>query len=110
MALLKKIKSSTLMETLVATVLIVGVFAIASMVLNAVFRNAYTSNTNEIENHIKEIEYFIYNKKVPSSPYAFQDWEIEINEKDSLGAISYTVKAVNEKTTKEISKKIVADE
>ena len=40
MVVLKKIKASTLMETLVATVLIIVVFMAASMILNNMFLNA----------------------------------------------------------------------
>ena len=44
MDVLKRIKGSTLMETLVATVLIVVVFMMASLTLNALFSTTITTN------------------------------------------------------------------
>ena len=45
MAVLKKIKASTLMETLIATVLVVVTFLLASMILNNLVSNAIQSDT-----------------------------------------------------------------
>jgi flagellar basal body-associated protein FliL len=108
MVILKKLKSSTLMETLVATVIIIVIFIVASMILNAVFFNSYKSNTNEIENHFKELEYKIYSEELPSQiMYNYQDWEISVKTKDSVGIILYEIKAKNDKTKKEVKKVVV---
>lgn len=79
MVVLKKVKASTLMETLVATVLLVVVFMIASMILNNLFSNTIKSNTRAIEAHLKELEYLYINKKL-DIPYQddFKSWEITI--------------------------------
>ncbi len=52
MVVLKKIKAFTLMETLVATVLIVIVFMISSMLLNNLFYNSIKDNTIAIDAHL----------------------------------------------------------
>lgn len=79
MALLKKIRASTLMETLVATVLIVVIFVIASMVLNNVFYNTIKSNTSKIEAYSNEIRYFHSHGKIMLPYYDdFQGWEITL--------------------------------
>jgi len=77
MVVLKKIKGSTLMETLVATVLIVVVFMIASMILNNLFSNSIKSNTRVIDAHLNELEYFYTSDKL-SLPYYddFKSWQI----------------------------------
>jgi len=57
MALLKKIRGSTLMETLVATVLIVLIFMMASMVLNTIITRNIANNTSTINAHLNRLEY-----------------------------------------------------
>lgn len=112
MVVLKKLKSSTLMETLVATVIIIIVFVVASMVLNAFFFNLFKSNTNEVENYLKELEYQIYNNKIKgqNTTYNYQDWEITIEEKDSLKVSYYNLIAKNSKTDKLVKKVIIKNE
>jgi hypothetical protein len=64
MVILKKIKASTLMETLVATVLIIIVFIIASMILNNLFFNTIKNNTTQIDAHLNELQYLYINEKL----------------------------------------------
>lgn len=112
MGILKKVKSSTLMETLVATIIIIIVFVVASMILNAIFFNSFKSNTNEVENHLKEVEYKIYTNKIKgeNTNYNYQDWEITIQGKDSLKKIYYTISAKNNKTDKLVKKVLIKNE
>lgn len=79
MAVLKKIKASTLMETLVATVMIVIVFMIASMILNNLFSNTIKSNTRAIDAHINELQYQYLNGKL-KIPYSddYNEWQISV--------------------------------
>ncbi|AUP79699.1 hypothetical protein [Flavivirga eckloniae] len=79
MVVLKKIKASTLMETLVATVLIVIVFMISSMILNNIFSNSIKSNTREIDAYLNELEYLYKNEKLKLPYYDdLGDWKISI--------------------------------
>ena len=79
MAVLKRIKASTLMETLVASVLIIIVFMIASMILNNIFYNSIKNNTQFIENRIHELHYLAMNKEL-TLPYeeTTNKWKITI--------------------------------
>ena len=79
MVILKKIKASTLMETLIATVLIVVTFLLASMILNKLVSNAVTSNTMAIDTHLMELRYLQLHQKL-EIPYNehFQNWSISI--------------------------------
>lgn len=79
MALLKKIKSATLIETLVATVLIVVVFVVTSLILNNLLFNSFSRKTHDVETRIYELEYQLqYN--VIKLPYReeFGKWEIDL--------------------------------
>ncbi len=81
MGLLKKIKASTLMETLVATVLIVIIFIMASLVLNNVFSTAINNDTNHLEARITEIEYLVIQKQI-NIPYTeeFEKWTVTVRQ------------------------------
>lgn len=105
MALLKKIRSSTLMEALVATVLIVIIFMIASLVLNNVLLNSFSKNTHAVETRISELEYQMRYSNIPL-PYSeeFKNWNIRI-EKETIGKYSWiTATGVNKTNKKEIIK------
>ena len=69
MAVLKKIKASTLMETLIATVLVVVTFLLASMILNNLVSNAVTSNTMAIDTHLIELQYLQQHQQL-EMPYS----------------------------------------
>lgn len=79
MAVLKKIKASTLMETLVATVLIVVVFMVSSMVLNNLFANSIGLNENEVRQELMRLQYQYQNDQL-RLPYHAElgDWEIQV--------------------------------
>jgi len=79
MAVLKKIKSSTLMETLVATVLIVVVFMVSSLILNNTLKSTLNNSTKSINTYIKELHYLELNNKI-TIPYntVFNEWSIDI--------------------------------
>ena len=67
------------METLVATVLIVLIFMLASMILNNLFSNTIKNNTQAIDNHLNELQYLHQNEQL-QLPYTevFQNWNISI--------------------------------
>lgn len=105
MVILKKIKASTLMETLVATVLIIVVFMIASMILNNLFSNSIKSNTRAIENHLNELEYLFINEKLELPYYDdFKSWEVTIESHKSKNHSSIIIEAINTETNQIIQK------
>jgi len=79
MDVLKRIKASTLMETMVATVLIVVIFMISSLILNNLFIVQAQKNHSALDNHLQKLEYLYGNGKV-GTPYNehWRDWEINI--------------------------------
>lgn len=108
MALLKKIKSATLVEALMATVLIVVVFIIASLVLNNLLLNTFSKNTHAVENRIFELQYYSKNRII-QLPYheEFGNWDIEIKEENSEGKKWLEATGVNKLNKKEIKKNML---
>lgn len=111
MVILKKIKASTLMETLVATVLIVVVFMISSMILNNLFYNSIKNNTRGIETYLSELEYLYKNEKIMVPYYDdYNTWSITI-ESYKVNDKSYILfEAINEETKQNYLKQIVANQ
>ncbi|WP_223826533.1 hypothetical protein [Flagellimonas sp. S3867] len=86
MALLKKkIKASTLMETMVATVLIVVIFMLSSLILNNLFTAQVRGNLQPVKTHLDEVEYLYSTGKLIIPYYEeWEDWSISI-EKENDG-------------------------
>lgn len=107
MVVLKKVKASTLMETLVATVLIVAVFMIASLILNNLFSNSIKNNTNAIHNRLNELEYNIIHDNI-QLPYKedFDSWIIYIDSYKKNNESIIELEATQVDTKKEIIKTI----
>lgn len=105
MVVLKKIKASTLMETLVATVLIIVVFMISSMILNNVFSNSIKNNTNEIDSYLNELQYLYCHEKL-IVPYQddFKDWQISVERNKNNNSSNVVFEALNRNTNKSITK------
>ncbi len=98
MVVLKKIKASTLMETLVASVLIVLVFMISSMILNNLFSNSVKNDTRAIDTYLSELHYKYINGHI-KLPYHddYTPWQISIVEhKSSASEVEF--KAIHNNT------------
>ncbi|MGC1633476.1 MAG: hypothetical protein WA749_15305 [Gelidibacter sp.] len=107
MVVLKKIRASTLMETLVATVLIVVVFMIASMILNNLFSNTVSSNTRAIDAHLNELQYLYLNEQL-KAPYAddFGAWEVSVLRYKTNAFNRVEFEGKNKNTDKTITKEL----
>ena len=107
MVVLKKIKASTLMETLVATVLIVVLFMMTSMILNNLFFNSIKSNTRDIDAYLNELEYLYRHQKI-QHPYKddLNTWEITL-QKTANTTKSISLEAINKETNKTILRQII---
>lgn len=106
MALLKgKISGSTLLETIVATVLILVIFAVSSLVINSVFKGALKGDTSEVRNRINLLEYQIINDRL-ELPHSedFRSWEIELTV-DRENSSLFDVRATKKGTQREITLK-----
>lgn len=103
MVVLKKIKGSTLMETLVATVLIVIVFMIASMVLNSMLSGNIRQHTELAEERLHALEYQYRNQGIQLPYYEdFESWEITITEQQLGNRVLVLLEAENPTTQKTI--------
>lgn len=107
MVVLRKVKGSSLIEVLVATVLIVVVFIVASLVLNNLFANVFKNNTHLIDTRMNELEYRLLTNQI-ALPYSetLGSWDIALdNIQDSQnGAVE--IIAIHTTTKKQIEKLI----
>lgn len=104
MDLLRKIKASTLMETLVATVLIVVVFMMASMTLNALFATTVKSNDSQVRQELLFLQYRYGHGKL-SLPYytKLDDWDIMVEQVSWKDKQYLIFMAKNESTGRELT-------
>jgi len=108
MAVLKKVKASTLMETLVATVLIVVIFMLASMILNSLFSNTIKNNTSEIHTYLNELEYQ-HQANILQLPYRDEhnNWMISIENIKKNNQSFIELEAINKELNKTITKRLI---
>jgi len=108
---LKKIKGSTLIESLVASVIIIIIFTIASLTLNNVFQSSIKNNVDRVQNRINTLEYLYLNDRI-TYPYHedFEDWEIQlIKSKQNNGSFFVLeAKQLNTPSTKQRTKKSIS--
>ena len=103
----RKVKSATLIESLVASVIIIIIFTIASLTLNNVFESSIKNNTNRVQNRMNELNYLYINDKI-KSPYQeeFEDWNIRLLQKTEGQKSFMLLEAVRKETKKSISQKL----
>lgn len=105
MVVLKKIKGSTLMETLVATVLVIVIFMMASLILNTAFSSQIKNNTHHIKNHLYKLEYLYVSNNLNIPHYSeFREWRISISiSKSNNNAHRTDILAINKNTKKQVT-------
>lgn len=106
MVVLKKIKASTLVETITASVIIIIVFSIASLTLSNVFVATINNDTNQLENHLYKLEYQYINNKL-SVPYneTYENWELSVFKVEENNYNWILFKAENRTTKKKVLRK-----
>lgn len=111
MVVLKKIKSATLVEVIVASVLIVIVFMIASLVLNNLVQNTFSKNLHPIETRLNQLEYEVGNGLV-KLPYqeSYKGWDIVIQIEKAASKKQLLILATNNQNNKEITRHHLYDE
>jgi hypothetical protein len=99
--ILRKIVSSTLVETLVASVIIILIFSFTSLILNNLFKANVNNDTLAIENRMNKLIY-LYEHKSLATPFyeVIGDWEIMIEKESNEDFPSRHLKAHNLKTEK----------
>ena len=109
MVVLKKIKASTLMETLIATVLIMVIFVVASLILNNLFSSNIKNNTRAITAKLNEIEYLYINDKMVLPYYDdYENWIISVE--NGASSKKVMIKAINSNTDRRIENEIDKNE
>ena len=110
MVVLKKIKSASLIEILVATAIIVIVFVVASLILNNLILNSYSQKTHIIEYRLNELEYDLLHKKI-KLPYNenYEKWDVTI-QSDNGKNHQINITAINLDTNKTINKTLTYEE
>jgi len=108
MVVLKKVKASTLMETLVATVLIVVIFMLASMILNSLFSSTLKNNTSQVQTYLYELEYQNQTGLL-QLPYQedYNNWLISIENIKENNQQFVEIEAVNKDLNKTIIKRLI---
>lgn len=106
----KKLQASTLMETLVATSIIMIVFVVASLVLNNTFRSIIQRDTFSIQNRIDKLVYMFNNDKL-ALPYAetYENYEV-VADNLMIGGIKYLVFETKSSTQPQVLIKYVIHE
>ncbi|MEQ3663787.1 hypothetical protein [Olleya sp.] len=103
MVVLIKVKASTLIETLVATVLIIIIFIISSMILNNIYLSSIINDTRAINAQLNELQYLNLNGKL-ELPYrdTFSNWNIKVEKYIESNQTLIEFEANNILTTKTI--------
>lgn len=104
---LKKVRGSTLVEVLVASIVIIIIFAIASMSLNNIFKSTIKSNTIQIENELNRLQYFHHHQKIGVNYSAdFGDWEILVARQQENSSVTTVLQATNAKIQQKITRRL----
>lgn len=72
MALLKKVGGATILENLIASVILMILFVIAGNAINNIFKQSIESRDLAFDNKVKKTEYLLKNNKVTAPAY-FED-------------------------------------
>jgi len=103
----KKVNASTLVEVLVASVLIIVIFSMASLTLNTLFKSSVKSNTMVIENELNKLYYLYQHEKIDNNYTAdFNHWELSILKQKESAFNGMILQAKNAQTNNIITKKL----
>lgn len=99
------------METLVATVLIVIVFMVASMVLNSLFSGSITQNDEPIRQELLQLQYQYEYGKLQLPHYdEMGPWHIEVRNEVWKSSHQINFSAVHETNKKEVTFKLLNEQ
>lgn len=101
-----KLKASTIVETLIASIIIIIVFSIASLTLNNVFKTTIKKDTTLVQFRLNKLSYLLQNNKL-HVPYfeEYKGWNISI--KSSNNDHKERVIILAKKDSKQIDKILV---
>lgn len=103
MDVLGKIRSATLLETLVASAIILVVFIVGSLSVNNIFLSSIKKDTREFDARVNELEYMTLHQSISIPYYEDTDaWDMAIE--NSGDAIQLT--ALNKNNKQETIKRL----
>lgn len=106
MDVLKKLKASSLIETLVATVIIIVVFMISSMTLNNILSGSIRKETGKINTHLNELHYNYLHNQIEVPYYdSFGDWKVSIAKSKEVDGMLF-IEALHTQTNKNLERQI----
>ncbi len=98
---LKKIRAATLVETIIASGIVLIVFTIGSLSLNNVFQSVVKHNEGPFQNRVKELTYLAKNKTLELPFYEdTSTWDITIEKSETKIQLEAHYKPTKETTTK----------
>ncbi len=105
----KRLKASTLVETLVATVLIVTIFSIASLALNTIFKSVIEKRSDQtVHTRLYELKYlYVHDKVGLKHQEPFNNWVISISKKTTDYQSIIRIEAIEKTTQKVIFKQFI---
>jgi len=106
MAVLKKIKGESLIGSIAATVIVMSIFVISSLVIKNVLTSSSSKDTNAMHVRIDELGYFASHGAL-KLPYFEEErkWEISIENTSDYFVIEALHKSSNQRKTKYIAHK-----
>jgi predicted PurR-regulated permease PerM len=107
----KKISASSIIETLVASAIIILIFTIATVTLNTTLGNVIENDTQEVEKKITEISYQSRHEKIKiPDKIDTKNWLIQLT-KEAQNNINFLVfEAIHKRTKKKIVKTVIYNE
>lgn len=103
-----KVKGASLVETLIASILIMIIFGISITTITNVLERTVKNNTRVIDNELNRLEYLYQNGKldIPDTQ-EISGWQIEIG-REKEGDLSFVVfSAKNKESQKEKKRKVL---
>ncbi|MBC6999636.1 hypothetical protein [Cytophaga sp. FL35] len=108
MAVLKKIKGSTLMETLVATILIVIIFMVSSLLMNNLLFTSINSRNDGIKENLRVLKYQFSHGEIELPFYEKRGlWEVSVEKRMENGISVIYLKATNNDRNKSFIDKLI---
>lgn len=110
MVILKKVKASSLNEVLVATVIIVTVFAIAMSVLVNLMKTLNLKNNSDQRAVLNELIYMYHNDQL-KTPYYVNDSRYNISVVEEIDKTIYWVafEVTSKRNNKSLTKRIICE-
>lgn len=92
------------METMVATVLLVIVFMVASLIMNSLLAAQSKNDITALDQQLKKMEYRYLNQRLPLPHIeTWKDWEIIVSEQDKDGLRFIDISAKQDSLKKQVT-------